>query len=335
MKSSTNIFIPPEWEKQSAVWVGWPTLPDEWGAAFHPARGEITIFVRALSTFTSVHIAAGSEEAAKSAETQCGSFATVHQIPLGDIWLRDTGPIIARRGHELAALMFQFDGWGGKYTMPGDTDTSRAIADSLDLPKLAHRFVLEGGAIELDGAGNLLTTRQCLLDGVRNPAWTEASAEQSLKAAFGVSRILWLDRGLLNDHTDGHIDNIARFAGPNHVICQRPSGDDDPHASVLKEIETQLVAHGLKVDTIPSPGRVIIDDRFAPASHLNFLITNNAVIVPVFENVYSGQAVLELASIFPDRQIVPLYAKNILSGGGTFHCMTREIPMRPNMETRS
>ena len=326
MTATSHIHIPPEWDLQSAVWVGWPTLQDEWGEAFHLARGEIAAFVRALSRFVPVCVAAGSEEAATSAETQCGAVARVHHIPLGDIWLRDTGPIIADIDGAASALTFRFDGWGGKFIMPGDTETAGTIAQKLDLPERRFPFILEGGAIEMDGAGTLITTRQCLLDGIRNPGLEAAAAEHLLEEALGVSNIIWLERGLINDHTDGHVDNLARFVGPGHVVCQRASGADDPNAEIFTNIEAALLAEGLTVSTLPSPGRITQGGDILPASHLNFLITNDAVLMPVFEDRYAQEAAAGLSELFPERQIISLPAIAILSGGGTFHCMTKDIP---------
>lgn len=332
---TSDIQIPPEWAKQSAIWVGWPTLEEEWGEAFHLARGEIATFVHVLSGCIPVHIAAGSEEAATNAETQCGSVAKIHQIPLGDIWLRDTGPIIAMRNGKPVALQFRFDGWGGKFVMPGDTETSAAIAQSLELSSVLYPFVLEGGAIEMDGAGRLITTRQCLLDGVRNSSWNETEAESALKTALGAAEIIWLERGLANDHTDGHVDNLARFIGPSQVVCQTPAGEDDPNADVFADIETVLREAGLTVSTIPSPGRIERHGKIIPASHLNFLMTSGKLILPTFEETHAPRAMEELAKILPDWEIVALPASQILSGGGTFHCMTRDIPDISAWEAKS
>nr|WP_070961801.1 agmatine deiminase family protein [Hyphomonas sp. Mor2] len=330
--SQDCIYVPPEWAPQAAVWVGWPHIRGEWGEAFNGARAEIADFVRALSKGTPVRIACGSREAYTSAWLALeGLIETgrvqLHTVLSGDIWLRDTGPVLARQGRSRTALRFQFNGWGGKYVMPGDTETAQAIASVDRVSVETFPFVLEGGAVDLDGAGRLLTTRQCVLNPNRNPGWTEMQAEQALKHAFGVEQVIWLDQGLSNDHTDGHVDNIARFVGPGRVICQAPSGADDPNAQTLGQVEDTLREAGLHVVTIPSPG-LITDAGGAPvpASHANFLISNKMIFLPVYEDTYSPLAGEALAQAMPGFEVVALPARHILSGGGAFHCMTQQVP---------
>ena len=320
-------FLPPEWAPQSALWCGWPRLADEWGGDFDGARSDIAAFVRAAAAFVPVKLAAGSDEAAQSAQAAVGDVAQVVGVPTGDIWLRDTGPIITKGegGHQ--AETFRFNGWGGKYLMPGDSETAAAVAGIEGIRVRAHDIVLEGGAIDVDGEGRLLTTRQCLLNPDRNGDWTESDAEAALAKAFGVNDVIWLGDGLLNDHTDGHVDNIARFIAPGHVLCQHPTGPDDPNAEILLAIEDGLRGAGLMVTTISSPGLVHFGDgQPVPASHMNFTITNDAVLVPTYDERFSLVALAELGPLFPGRKIIGLPALNILRGGGSFHCMTREIP---------
>ncbi|MEO0607859.1 MAG: agmatine deiminase family protein [Pseudomonadota bacterium] len=325
------ISIPPEWGPHAAIWVGWPHLRGEWGDAFDGAREEIAGFIRALCQTTPVRVACGSREAYGSAclalETErTAGRVSLHTLPAGDIWVRDTGPIFAGPPRRLA-LQFTFNGWGGKFVMPGDTLTAGAIASVEQVPLRRQDFVLEGGAVDLDGAGRLLTTRQCVLNANRNPGWTETAASAALKQAFQVHEVIWLDDGLLNDHTDGHIDNIARFIGPGRVICQSPSGSDDPNAALYCEIEATLRAAHLEVVTLPSPGRVTdLDEASLPASHVNFLISNGAVYLPVYEDVYAPKAVQALEAALPDHKIIALPARHILAGGGAFHCMTQQVP---------
>jgi len=327
-----ELYVPPEWAIQSAVWVGWPHIRGEWGPAFDGARAEITGFIQALSAVTPVRVACGSREAYGSAwmalepEIDAGRV-TLYTLPAGDIWLRDTGPILAQQNGHAIALAFAFNGWGGKYIMPGDTMTAGGIASVERVDTKQHEFIFEGGAIDLDGQGRLLTTRQCLLNPNRNPGWTQTDAEAALKDAFGVEQIIWLDDGLLNDHTDGHVDNIARFIGPGRVACQIGSGDDDPNAETYRSIRAALAAAQLDIVDIPSPGRIADGDgNVAPASHMNFLISNRHVFVPIYEAAFAPRALAAFEQALPGYKIIGLPANNILSGGGAFHCMTQQVP---------
>ncbi len=325
-------YVPPEWAPHASIWVGWPHVRAEWGDAFDGARSEIAAFVRAMCAVTPVQIACGSREAYTSAwlmldDTISAGKVRLHTVLAGDIWLRDTGPIMARAGGADLALNFQFNGWGGKYLIPGDIDTARAIASVEQAGVRDHAFVLEGGAIDLDGTGNLLTTRQCVLNANRNPGWSEDTASQVLESVFGVTRVIWLDDGLVNDHTDGHVDNIARFIGPGRVACMHPSGENDPNRETLSGVERTLRAAGLDVITVPSPG-LITDETGTPvpASHMNFVISNETVFLPVYETEYAPRAIAALEAAMPGYNVVALSARNILSGGGAFHCMTQQVP---------
>ncbi|MEO1324036.1 MAG: agmatine deiminase family protein [Pseudomonadota bacterium] len=330
--SEPRLYVPPEWAPQEAVWVGWPHLRGEWGAAFQGARDEIAAFVRTLCKTTPTRIACGSREAYGSAwfalegEISAGRV-TLHTLPAGDIWLRDTGPIFALSDNARVAMDFQFNGWGGKYVMAGDTMTASGITSVEQAKRQTWPFILEGGAVDLDGAGRLLTTRQCMLNANRNPDWTLAIAEQTLKRAFGVNEIIWFGDGLANDHTDGHIDNIARFIGPGRVACHAPSGADDPNARVYEMIYADLLRAGLEVVEIPSPGRIEGEHGdVMPAGHLNFLISNNHIFMPTYEDQYAPAALAALERALPGHKILGLPARNILLGGGSFHCMTQQVP---------
>jgi agmatine deiminase len=315
-----------EWAPQTAVWVGWPRLREEWGAAFEGARCEIAAIVNALRPHVTVKLAAGDEVAAQAARERLGSACTVHTLPSGDIWLRDTGPVFIDHAGRIEAVCFDFNGWGGKFMMPGDDATAEAIAAAEALRAWHHPFVLEGGAVECDGTGTAITTRSCLLNANRNPGWDTHAAEAALAGALGVERIIWLDEGLLNDHTDGHVDNLARFVRPGHVVCQRPANADDPNSGRLVAIEAALREAGLDVSTLPSPGRINDADGMAlPASHLNFLITNGAVLMPDFATPSSAEATHILQDLFPGRKVIGVAAREILSGGGSVHCMTCNV----------
>jgi agmatine deiminase len=324
--------IPAEWRPHKAIWTAWPSAADLWGEDLEPARAEVAAMVRALADRGKgdrMRVLAHGREAEATAKLALGQSAEIIPGAFGDIWFRDTGPIFTTDGR---ALGFQFNGWGGKYQLPHDDEVSARLALLAAAEFKMHDFILEGGAIEMDGEGTLITTRQCLLNPNRNPHWTEEGAEVALKRALGVTKILWLDEGLLNDHTDGHIDNLARFVAPGRVVCQAPAGRGDPNHDVLEEIALSLAAmtdaQGRKLDVIriPSPGVVEDEDGDpVPASHMNFLIGNNTVVVPIYSGT-GDDAVNALAPLFPDRRVIGLSSHAILTGGGSFHCITQQEP---------
>ncbi len=328
-KAKTSLHTPPEWAPQSALWVGWPSDPDLWMDDFVGARREIAAMVDALAPHVAVRVAAGSVSAADAAREMLGEGADVRVVPMGDIWLRDTGPVFGQgAGGRLVGRAFNFNGWGGKYRLPGDTETAAALIAEEGANARRFDVILEGGAIDQDGAGRLLTTRQCLLNPNRNTGWTEHIAEAALRAAFDVSEIIWLGDGLRGDHTDGHVDNLARFVAPGRVVCQTPSGESDPNTDILYAVESDLRAAGLDVSTLPSPGRIAdTSGDIMPASHMNFLISNGVVILPVYEDRHAPQAVAALADLFPDRKVVAIESRHLLTGGGAFHCCTQQTPV--------
>jgi agmatine deiminase len=257
----------------------------------------------------------------------------VHVIPYGDIWLRDTAPIFLLAESEVLAACFAFNGWGGKYVLPGDELVAGRVAAAAGVPKAVHEWVLEGGSVEVDGDGTLLTTRQCLLHPNRNSSLDEAAIEARLREALGVEKILWLTEGLLNDHTDGHVDTIARFVAPGVVICMEPRDDGDPNAKVLRaiaaELESMKDARGraLRVVRVPSPGRITSEEgEVMPASYANFYIGNRAIVVPTYGSPHDDAAVSAIARLFPSRRAVGIDARAILTGGGAFHCITQQQP---------
>jgi agmatine deiminase len=253
-----------------------------------------------------------------------------HEIVFGDIWMRDIAPVFVtdRRG-ELASVRFTFNGWGGKYTYEGDDRVAVQVQDALALPRFVSPLVCEGGAIECDGEGLLLTTRDVMLNPNRNPGLSEAEVTRALEDAFGATRVIYVDNGLLNDHTDGHIDNTARFIGANRVLCMRAQ-EEDPNREVLGKIERDLHAAGLDVVTIGSPGLVTgRDGRPLPASYLNFYIANASVVVPVFGSRHDDEALDAIQHLFPGRAVFGVPAKVLVEEGGTVHCITQQEPKAP------
>jgi agmatine deiminase len=330
------ISVPAEWAAQKAIWTAWPADPDQWNGDLASPRRDVAALVRALGRSNRVRLLVAGAEAEASARAETGGVAEIIPARYGDIWLRDTGPIFARMEDGAVALRFRTNGWGGKFDLPDDATVGDDIARLAATPVCKFDFVLEGGAVEQDGEGTILTTRQTLLNENRN-GWTERHAEAALRDAFGAKKVIWLDRGLVNDHTDGHIDAIARFVGPGRVVCQSPAGADDPNAENLDEIArtleaaTDALGRKLEVIRIPSPGLVIDDTReIVPASHVNFVIANGVVVMPVYGTSTADRAVEALQAVFPNRKVVGLSSRGVLgsgtAGGGSFHCITQQEP---------
>ncbi len=333
---------PAEWESHSAVWTAWPSHPGYWEGHIEAARRDVAGMIRAIAlpsasraTPERVHVWAHEGEAMDSASAALqGLDVDLECQPLGDIWFRDVAPIFVRSGSgSLEYRTFRYNGWGGKYVMKHDDTVASRIAAKVGLAGRSSGMIFEGGALDVDGTGLGLTTRSCLLNSNRNPDWSQAEIERCLCENLGVDTLVWLDDGLLNDHTDGHIDNIARFVAPGVVVCQRPAGENDPNRDVLQKIEADLRAWRspsgkfLQVVEIPSPGKVLDESgSIVPASHMNFYIANHKVIVPVYGTPSEAKAVNELQSLFPGREVVGLPANGVLMGGGSFHCITQQQP---------
>ncbi|EZP50306.1 agmatine deiminase family protein [Sphingomonas sp. RIT328] len=318
---------PAEWAKHDAVWIGFPSHPDLWQEDLDPARAEVAAFARAVHADgrgETVILVAADAEAATAAQA-LAPFAQVVVEPFGDIWLRDTGPILLGNGE---ACDFGFNGWGGKYDLPGDDTIGLRLAQRLGRRVGYCNWVLEGGAIDGDGTGTVVTTTQCLLNPNRNPTMDQAQIEARLRGDLGLTRVVWLGDGLLNDHTDGHVDNLARFVGEGKLALPE-AAENDPNWQVYSHALRDARAAGLEVVTIPSPGRVLRDEEVVPASYMNFYIGNAAVVVPLYGADNDAAAVRAVQALFPDREAVGLRADHILTGGGSFHCISQQVPAAP------
>jgi agmatine deiminase len=327
-------LVPAEWSPHRAMWLGFPSHAELWREDLSLAQDEVAALARALAGpgEERVRLMVCGDEAEAAARARLDGVAGIEIVRalFGDIWLRDTGPIFRSDG---AGAGFRFNGWGGKYVLEGDDQVAAQIAAASGAPLLAHDYVLEGGAVEHDGMGTLLTTAQCLLNPNRNPGWTREAAEAALAGALGARKVLWLGEGLRNDHTDGHVDNLARFVAPGVVVCPIAWGRADPNANLYDETARLLGqmtdARGgrLQVMRLPSPGWIDGDGGPAPASHMNFVIANGAVIVPLYEDSRAGAFAVEaVQSLFPERRAIGLPSTAILTGGGSFHCITQQEP---------
>lgn len=316
----------PEWAHHDAVWIGFPSHPELWLDDLASARMEVAAFAKAVHADgrgEKVILVAADEEAAAAARLLVGKAAQVVVEPFGDIWLRDTAAIIGGDG---TAHDFRFNGWGGKYDLEGDDDVGARLAGRAGFPAEEHGWVLEGGAIDGDGTGLVVTTEQCLLNRNRNPGLSKAEIEELLRKDLGYTQVLWLGDGLLNDHTDGHVDNLARFVGENRLLIPEAT-DNDPNWRIYQDAAARAERDGIEVVRFPSPGRVLNDEEeIIPASYMNFYIGNAAVVVPLYGQDNDQAAIDALAALFPGRQIVGQRADHILTGGGSFHCISQQIP---------
>ncbi|WP_419813983.1 agmatine deiminase family protein [Glacieibacterium sp.] len=318
---------PAEWAPHSACWTAFPSHPELWEDDLVPAQAEVAAMVRAIAAGERVELLVANEAAEAAARAAlAGADVGFHLYAFGDIWLRDTGPLILSSPAGLAGAGFRFNGWGGKYDLPGDDGVAAFVAGAAGLPLARHDWVLEGGAIDIEGSGLAVTTEACLLNPNRNPHLDRAGIESHLRRDLGIDRLLWLGEGLANDHTDGHVDNLARFVAPGLLALPSASGSDDPNADVFADAHERARDYGLDIVTIPSPGRVERDGEIVPASHMNFYIANSAVVVPTYGTPYEDAAVAAIAALFPTRKVVGLRADHILTGGGSFHCITQQVP---------
>ena len=327
-----SFTVPAEWSPHRAMWLGFPSHAELWEDDLEPAQAEVAGLARALAGpgGERVRLMTGHPDGEAAARKLLGDVAGIEIVPglFGDIWLRDTGPIFAGG----KAHGFRFNGWGGKYALEHDDTVAAQIAAAAGVDLVANDFILEGGAVDHDGIGTVLTTGQCVLNRNRNPGWTEAVAEAAFAASLGARKVLWLGEGLRNDHTDGHVDNLARFVGPGTVAIPVAWGRGDPNAEAFDDAARRLAAmtdasgRNLSVVRIPSPGWIDGEDGPLPASHMNFLIANKAVIVPIYTEQPGKFAVEMLKQVFPDRAVVGLPSTAILTGGGSFHCITQQEP---------
>lgn len=316
--------MPPEWAPQDWLWIGFPHDADEWPGYLPRAQEQIAAFANAVAeSGQGVRLLVRDAANEARARSLVSGAVTLERRTYGDVWLRDTGPLVRADG---AALRCRFNGWGGKYLMEGDQAIGAELAREAGLPVVESDWVLEGGAVDGDGTGLVVTTEQCLLNPNRNPQLSRTEIEARLARDLGFDRVLWLGDGLINDHTDGHVDNLARFVGPNRLALPRATGSDDPNAAIYADARARAETFGVEVLEIPSPGLITRGDLVEPASYANFAITSHLVVVPTFGSAYDADGVAAIAALFPDRATIGLPADAVLAGGGGFHCASQQMP---------
>lgn len=333
--------MPPEWSQHAATWLSWPFDDDLWEGQLEDVRREFTALVRVIATFEPVVINVRDDEAEADARARLGSAGVdadrlrYHRLPLNDAWFRDNGPIFVRDDNDRVALVdWRFNAWGGKYAPWDDDDRApAAVARTLGMHRFVFDIVMEGGSLEVNGAGVCLTTRSCLLAPERNPELSAADLETTLHEALGVTEVVWLDGGLEGDHTDGHIDTIVRFTDDDTIVCAiEEDADDANHATTFANLEVlraQRDAAGAayRVVPLPLPERRMehLGRRLAP-SYANFYVGNGFVVVPQFDDARDEQALEVLRPLFPGRQVIGSSAVALITGGGAFHCVTQQQP---------
>ena len=333
---SLGYRMPAEWEPQEAIWLSWPhnevTWPD--GMLAEVERSYIEI-IRVLHTGQRIKLLVMDAEAEgriRSILRGAGiGLASIvfFQIATADAWIRDYGPtfVVNRKSRELAMVKWIFNAWGDKYDdLLPDNRIPLELKPLLGLPMFEAGIVLEGGSIEVDGAGTVLTTEQCLMNKNRNPNLSRQEIENYLKEYLNVESVLWLREGIAGDDTDGHIDDVARFVNANTVVCAFEDDPSDENYEILKDNYERLKTFNLEVIKLPMPG--FIGDRGArlPASYANFYIGNGAVVVPVFAHANDRRALAILQECFPDRRVSGVDAAAMVQGLGTIHCCSQQEP---------
>lgn len=344
---STRQYLPPEWSAQQAVLLTWPHPRSDWRPILHEVEPVFVAIGRAVSHHQELIVSCLDEAhcrhvagllAAGGAEME---RVSLYPVPSNDSWVRDHGPITVVRDGRRLLLDYQFNGWGNKYAHELDNRVTLRLREQGafdDLPLESVPLVLEGGSIEVDGRGTLLTTSECLLSPARNPQYSREELEQRLGQQLGVGRVLWLEHGqLLGDDTDGHIDTLARFCD-EHTIAYVQCGErDDPHYPALQAMEQELRrfvdADGKPYQLVPLPLPAAQYDESGqrlPATYANFLIINGAVLLPTYGDPLDNMAETRLAACFPRREIIAIDARPLIRQYGSIHCVTMQIPAAPH-----
>ena len=335
-----GFFMPAEWAPHAATWLSWPHNRETWPGCFEPVEPAMVEVVCVLTETERVHInvldsAHAAHVSGLLARKADLKQVDLHVVPTNDAWVRDHGAIFvvnAAAPEPLLALAYEYNAWGGKYP-PYDLDraVSRKMADILGVPSFAPGIVLEGGSIDGNGEGVLLTTEQCLLNPNRNPELGKTEIEQLLRDSLGVTRIIWLGEGIAGDDTDGHVDDLTRFVDPGAVVTVvEPNRADPNHAPLAANRrsldEVEIEGRKLEVVELPMPEPLYNAGQRLPASYANFYIANEVVLVPVFGCRQDDTACALIAECLPGRRVVPIDSRPLVGGLGALHCLTQQVP---------
>lgn len=331
--------MPAEWEPHRGTWLSWPHKEASWPGKFGPVPGIFATMVAHLADREEVHInVAGPdmEQSIRRLLSDAGADSGnvfFHYHPTNDAWVRDHGPIFIQKPGSEAVVDWKFNAWGGKYP-PFDLDDviPTLIAKELRLPVFYPEIVMEGGSIDVNGLGTLLTTEACLLNPNRNPQLSRVEIEQYLRSYLGVSHILWLGDGIMGDDTDGHVDDLTRFVDPRTVVTvleEDPSDENyEPLQQNLERLGRMSDQDGqpLRIITLPMPRPLWHNGQRLPASYANFYIANGIVLLPAYDPARDEEAQATLQAVFPDRQVIAMDCTDLVWGLGAFHCVTQQWP---------
>jgi agmatine deiminase len=346
---ATDYRMPAEWEPHLATWLSWPHNQDTWPDILHLILPAYARMVAELARSETVHINvhdAAMEAQARKVLQAAGAQGNIyfHHFPTNDAWCRDHGAIFVVHkqagtpfsGPPLVATDWDYNAWGGKYP-PFDLDNQipALMASALGVPRFAGGMVLEGGSIDVNGAGLLLTSEACLLNPNRNPFLSRAQIEQRLCTMFGIDKVLWLGDGIVGDDTDGHIDDLARFVASDTIVTTVEDDPADENYAVLQDNLERLHAmrdqhdKPLRILTLPMPPPVFYQGQRMPATYANFYIANQAVLLPYYNHPNDEKARQILQACFPTRRIVGIDCTHLIVGLGAFHCLTQQVPAPP------
>jgi len=342
--SALGFRMPAEWHPHQATWLTWPKDPETWPGRVPQVEEIYLQMIAALTEHEIVNLLVDDEETEQLVRRRC-SFASVknlrfQQLRTVDSWIRDYGPNFLINNAGTAAFNdWIFNAWGNKYEeLKKDDGVPRQLEALLNMQRFSPGIVMEGGSIEVNGAGCVLTTEQCLLNPNRNPQLSRAEIEQYLKDYLGVTKVLWLGEGIVGDDTDGHIDDIARFVAPNVIVCALEDDPEDANYELLHDNLVRLRSmmdtndNAFEIVTLPMPGVVggtstsTRDLDRLPASYANFYIANNVVLAPVFGHPNDERAVATLQGLFHKHRVVPINCEPLVWGMGTIHCVTQQQP---------
>ena len=332
--------MPAEWEPHAATWLSWPrregiSFPDSYDGVVPTLRAMVTALLESEPVNINVCNDAHETEVRAALHGLADERLTFHLIPTNEPWCRDHGPIFLTRTEDprLAVVDWDYNAWGGKYP-PCDLDdvVPTRVAGKLGLPVYYPQMILEGGSIEVNGTGALLTTEGCLLNPNRNPQLSRAQIEERLRDYLGVREILWLGEGIEGDDTDGHIDDLTRFVSEHAVVTVVEEDESDKnHAPLQANLERlrglTIGGKPLEIMTLPMPGRIVRDELRLPASYANFYIANTSILLPTFADPNDEKAIAVLQCAFPTRRVVPIDCRELIWGLGAFHCLTQQQPV--------